>query len=159
MLVADHPSVVAQVRDALDGQGHELEIVRTPQRAVAQVEAGNVYDVIVGDNDTHPTGGLALAREIKALWQLGQQDVPPVVLLIARPQDTWLANWAQADAHVLKPADPFDLLETLEAVAAGQPVPALPGVGGEPTPSLLDPEPKVRLAPGGSPAQPLEAGG
>lgn len=148
LMVADHSSVAAQVRTAVDGwDGTTVFQVSKPYRALALIDSGEHYDVVVADNDTHPTGGLALCREVKARGQMGA-EVPPVVLLLARTQDIWLANWAQADAYVLKPADPFDLRETLEAVAAGEPVPALPGVGGEPTPSLLDPRPEAELAAG-----------
>lgn len=146
LLVADHSSVAAQVRTAVDGTaGADVFQVSMPYRALALLDEGERYDVVVADNDTHPTGGLALCREVKARGQMGR-DMPPVLLLLARPQDKWLANWAQADAYVLKPADPFDLREALEAIVAGQPVPALPGVGGEPKPSLLDPGPSRELA-------------
>lgn len=146
LLVADHPSVAEQVRAAVVGLDDATSVfqVSTPQRALALLDEGETYDIVVGDNDTHPTGGLALAREVKARGQMGR-EMPPVVLLIARPQDRWLVNWSQADAYVLKPADPFDLLETLQAVVAGEAVPALPGIGGEPKPSLLDPAPTAEL--------------
>ncbi len=150
--VADHRSVAEQVRLAVDGwEDAEILHVSMPRRALAILDEGEVdgtpvaFDVVVADNDTHPTGGLALCREVKARHQMGR-DVPPVVLLLARPQDTWLANWAQADAHVQKPADPFDLREVLASVVAGEEVPALPGVGSDPTPSLLDPAPSRELA-------------
>ena len=148
LLVADHPSVVSQVRTAVLGiEGAAITLVSMPQRALALLDEGQHFDVVVGDNDTHPTGGLALTCEIKARGQMGQ-DMPPVVLLLAREQDRWLANWVQADAHVLKPADPFDLAEALQAVAAGRPVPALPGIGSDPKPSLLDPTPTQELEAG-----------
>ena len=146
LMAADHASVAAQVRTAVEGwDASTVFQVSTPQRAIALLDEGESYDVVVADNDTHPTGGLALAREVKARGQMGK-DMPPVVLLIARAQDKWLANWSQADAYVQKPADPFDLRETLQAVVAGDPIPALPGVGGEPKPSLLDPAPERELA-------------
>ncbi|MGI9017811.1 MAG: hypothetical protein ACR2HR_12025 [Euzebya sp.] len=146
LMVADHSSVAAQVKTAVLGwDDSSVFHVSTPARALALLDEGQSYDVVVGDNDTHPTGGLALCREVKARGQMGA-SMPPVVLLIARPQDRWLANWAQADAHVEKPADPFDLRETLVAVVAGQPIPTLPGIGGEPKPSLLDPRPEHELA-------------
>lgn len=146
LLVADHTSVVAQVTDAVSGWD-DVDVVHVsmPYRALALLDEGAVVDVVVADNDTHPTGGLSLCREVKARGQMGR-DMPPVVLLIARDQDRWLANWAQADAVVLKPADPFDLGEVLRAVAAGQPVPALPGITADPTPSLLDRAPGREIA-------------
>ena len=148
LLVTDHSSVLEQVRIAVDGwDDTEIFHVSTPQRALAILDEGASYDIVVGDNDTHPTGGLALCREVKARSQMGH-EMPPVVLLIARSQDRWLANWAQADAHVQKPADPFDLRETLQSVATGVEVRALPGIGADPKPSLLDPAPSRELAGG-----------
>jgi len=138
LLVNDNQRISLAVSTALIGDPEaDVFEVRTPQRAVALLDDGEHVDVVVGDADTAPTGGFYLAREIKARVQMGR-DMPPVVLLIAREQDRFLSNWAQADAYVIKPVDAFDLRKVLEAVVAGDELPALPGVGGEPTPSLLD---------------------
>lgn len=139
LLVSAEPTVTAQVTTALTGRADlDLTLVATPQRALQQLDDEAPFDIIVADNDTHPTGGYFLAREVASRRQMGR-EVPPVVLLIARTQDAWLSDWAQADAWVCKPADPFDLAEVVDTLAAGGPVPALPGVGGDPKPSVLDP--------------------
>lgn len=165
LLVSGNPRVNQQVKTALVGRD-DVEIVEVgaPERAVQLIDGATPpgvddeaelrrlagpYDIVVGDNDTHPTGGLYLAREIKARGQMGR-DMPPVVLLLAREQDVWLSNWSQADAYVLKPVDPFDLAEVLDALVAGAPVPQLPRIGGDPTPSLLD-------VPGGTEAEGIGA--
>lgn len=128
LLVSGGPSLTRQVTSALPPAADVLE-VRTPQRGLAVLDEGeHTFDVILGDADTHPTGGFYLAREVRAR-QTDGREVPPIVLLIARPQDEYLCRWAQADAWVVKPIDPFDLAEVLDAVAAGAKVPALPGVG------------------------------
>jgi CheY-like chemotaxis protein len=139
LLVSGDPRVTAQVTAALVGRGDlALTEVARPERALQQVDDAGPFDIVVADNDTHPTGGYHLARELGARRQAGR-TVPPVVLLIARQQDDWLADWAQADAWVLKPPDPFDLAEVVDTLVAGRRVPELPGVGGDPKPSLLDP--------------------
>lgn len=157
LLVTTNPRVSTSVTTALLGDPDtDVFEVRTPERGVALIDEGERYDVVVGDADTAPSGGFFLAREIKARGQMGR-DMPPVVLLLAREQDIFLSNWSQADAYVLKPADPFDLREVLTRVVAGEPLPALPGVGGDPTPSLLDipgedDEAELNPAAGGLPA-------
>lgn len=144
LVVNQDPRVSLAITTALVGDGEvELLEVRTPQRALQQLDDVGGFDLVVADADTAPTGGFALAREVKAREQMGQ-DVPPVVLLIARPQDRFLAKWCKADAFVVKPADPFDLHEVLLAVAAGEAVPDLPGVGS------TDDVPEVLTDPGGS---------
>jgi DNA-binding response OmpR family regulator len=128
LLVSGGPSLTRQVTAALPPEADVLE-VRTPQRGLAVLDEGeHAFDVVLGDADTHPTGGFYLAREVRAR-QTDGRDVPPVVLMIARPQDEYLCRWAQADAWIVKPIDPFDLAEVLDAVASGAKVPALPGVG------------------------------
>lgn len=128
LLVSGGPSLTRQVTSALPADADVLE-VRTPKRGLAVIDEGeHTFDVVLGDADTHPAGGFYLTREIRARQTAGQQ-VAPVVLLIARPQDQYLCRWVQADAWVVKPVDPFDLAEVLEAVVRGDDVPALPGVG------------------------------
>lgn len=137
LLVSNHPRLTAQVATALPGPPDvDLVEVPTPARALALLDSGESFDVVVADNDTWPTGGFALSREVKARLRMGAK-MPPVLLLLAREQDRWLSNWSQADAYIVKPPDPFDLAETVEALASGRGLPALPGVGGDPVP-LLD---------------------
>lgn len=139
LLVSSHEHVTAQVMTALLGATDaEIVEVRTPQRALALLDEGGFYDVVVADNDTWPTGGFALSREVKARLHMGE-DMPPVLLLLAREQDRWLSNWSGADAYVLKPPDPFDLAETVQALVDERPLPALPGVGGNPVPLMGSP--------------------
>jgi CheY-like chemotaxis protein len=138
LLVSRNGRVNSQVKTALIGRSDiEFLEVSTPQRALQQLDDVGGFDIVVADNDMHPTGGLFLAREVKARGQMGIA-MPPIILLLAREQDVWLSNWSQADAYVLKPVNPFDFAEVFDAVVAGEEVPALPGVGGDPTPSLLD---------------------
>jgi CheY-like chemotaxis protein len=138
LLVSRNGRVNSQVKTALIGRSDiEFLEVSTPQRALQQLDDVGGFDIVVADNDMHPTGGLFLAREVKARGQMGIA-MPPIILLLAREQDVWLSNWSQADAYVLKPVNPFDFAEVFDAVVAGEEIPALPGVGGDPTPSLLD---------------------
>jgi DNA-binding response OmpR family regulator len=137
LLVSGGPALTRHVTAALPMDAEVLE-VRTPHRALAVLDSGENFDVILADGDTHPAGGFSLTRDVKARLTDGR-DMPPVVLLIARPQDQYLARWAQADAWVVKPVDPFDLAEVIEAVQRGNDMPALPGVGALGRPAQLGP--------------------
>lgn len=131
LAVTPRADVLEDVRTALlgDDEDSAVEVVAAPRAALQWLddEPGR-FDVVVADADTTPTGGFALARDMKARAHLAT-PMPPVVLLIARLQDRWLAEWAEADAWSLKPVDPFDLAEVLAAVVDGERQPALPGVG------------------------------
>lgn len=129
LVVTQSPRVSLSLSTALVGEEDvELLEVRTPQRALQQLDDVGGFDLVLADADTAPTGGFALAREMKARVRM-DQDVPPVVLLIARDQDKFLAKWSEADAFIIKPADPFNLHTVIRAVVEGEEVPPLPGVG------------------------------
>jgi DNA-binding response OmpR family regulator len=70
------------------------------------VDKGGV-DLVVLDGEAWPTGGLGLARQMKD--ELA--DAPPTLVLIARPDDQWLATWSMADAVLPLPIDPPALTE------------------------------------------------
>jgi DNA-binding response OmpR family regulator len=129
LLVSTNPRVTVQVKTALLGRDNlQVTEVRTPQRALQQLDDVGGFDVVVADADTAPTGGFYLAREMKAREEMGTEQ-PPLVLLIAREADRFLAKWSRADAFVIKPVDPFHMAAVLDALVAGDDVPTLPGVG------------------------------
>lgn len=129
LVVNQNQHLSLAITSALVGE-EEVEVleVRTPQRALALLDGGSTYDLVLADNDTAPTGGFALARETKARGRMGRA-VPPVILLIARSQDRYLARWSEADAYMIKPVDPFDLHDVILAVLRGEDLPDLPRVG------------------------------
>lgn len=72
----------------------------TLAEVLAAVDAGGV-DVAVLDGEAWPSGGLGIAKQLKDELQ----DAPHTVVLVARPDDAWLATWSQADAVLTLPLD------------------------------------------------------
>ncbi|NLU67697.1 hypothetical protein [Streptomyces sp. HNM0574] len=66
-------------------------------------------DVCVLDGETAPAGGMGVCRQIKDEIF----NCPPVLLLIGRPTDSWLATWSRAEAAVPHPIDPAALADQL----------------------------------------------
>ncbi|MCA6094405.1 hypothetical protein AB0K89_21275 [Streptomyces cinnamoneus] len=84
-----------------------LECATLP--AVLRTLAEHRVDVCVLDGETAPAGGMGVCRQLK-------DEVfrcPPVLLLIGRPQDAWLATWSRADAAVTHPLDPVAFADAL----------------------------------------------
>ena len=71
------------------------------------------YDLVIADETTEPFGAFGLARELKIL-----PYPPAVIVLLERPQDTWLAKWSGADRWLTQPIDPFELNRTARALLA-----------------------------------------
>lgn len=50
---------------------------------------------------------------------------PPILVVIARAQDAWLASWSQADATATMPPDPFGFPETVAGLLRQRLAPVL----------------------------------
>ncbi|QIP86880.1 hypothetical protein GLX30_25860 [Streptomyces sp. Tu 2975] len=87
-----------------------VECATLPAVLKALDEGG--IDVCVLDGETVPAGGMGVCRQIKDEIF----DCPPVLLLIGRPQDAWLATWSRAEAAVTLPVDPVEFAASLAAL-------------------------------------------
>ena len=114
LVYSDHPETRAAVRGAVGtSRGADLPPVTwveaaTPPAALDAVAAGGL-DLLVLDGEAGKAGGMGLARQIRDELY----DCPPILLLIARPQDAWLASWSEAERVVPQPIDPFTFAETV----------------------------------------------
>jgi len=87
-----------------------LECATLPA-VLAALDAGGI-DVCVLDGETAPIGGMGVCRQIKdEIFHC-----PPVLLLIGRPQDAWLATWSRAEAAVTLPVDPVECADARAAL-------------------------------------------
>ncbi|WP_037647900.1 hypothetical protein [Streptomyces flavidovirens] len=87
-----------------------LECATLPAVLTALNEGG--VDVCVLDGEAAPAGGMGVCRQIKD----EVFNCPPVLLLIGRPQDSWLATWSRAESAVTLPVDPVEFADALAAL-------------------------------------------
>ena len=80
----------------------------TEKAVIAAFDAGAI-EVAILDGEAVPAGGMGIARQVKDEIY----ECPPVLLLIGRAQDSWLAAWSRADAVVAHPLDPFVLAKAV----------------------------------------------
>lgn len=91
-------------RPAVDVPKVDFLEVATHPAAIKALEAGGI-DLAILDGEAAPSGGMAVARQAREeIYQ-----APPILLLVGRPQDAWLATWSRADAVVSHPIDPLAL--------------------------------------------------
>ncbi|WLW55682.1 hypothetical protein [Streptomyces sp. YU58] len=83
----------------------------TPAAVLSELDKGGV-DVCVLDGEAVPMGGMGMCRQIKD----EVFNCPPVLLLIGRPQDAWLATWSRAEAAVTLPVDPVEFAAALASL-------------------------------------------
>ncbi|WP_395726910.1 DNA-binding response regulator [Nakamurella sp.] len=68
---------------------------------------GREADVLILDGEAQPTGGIGVSRQI----HLEAEVVPPVILVVRRADDRWLATWGGADEILVHPLDPVTAAE------------------------------------------------
>ena len=98
-------------RPAPDVPEAEVIDVATEPMLFRLLDAGGV-DVMILDGEAQPAGGMGICRQAKDEIF----NCPPVLLIIGRPDDGWLATWSRADAVVSHPIDPVDLARELAAL-------------------------------------------
>jgi len=78
--------------------------VATPAALISAMDAGGI-DLAILDGEAVPAGGMGMSRQLK-------DEVlrcPPILLLVGRADDAWLAAWSRADGAVPHPVDPMRL--------------------------------------------------
>jgi CheY-like chemotaxis protein len=110
LVYSDDAATRAEVLRALGPRPHpdlprvEYVEVATEPMVIGHMDTGTI-DLAVLDGEAAPAGGLGIARQLKdEIFQC-----PPLLVLIGRPQDAWLATWSRADAAVPHPLDPLQL--------------------------------------------------
>jgi DNA-binding response OmpR family regulator len=98
-------------RPAMDVPEATIIEVATEPALFRLLDAGGV-DVMVLDGEAQPAGGMGVCRQAKDEIY----NCPPVLLVIARADDRWLATWSRAEAVVSHPIDPVALARELAAL-------------------------------------------
>ncbi|MFC7309068.1 hypothetical protein ACFQVC_33295 [Streptomyces monticola] len=98
-------------RPAADVPQVEFIECATSAAVLKELDRGGI-DVCVLDGEAVPAGGMGVCRQLKdEIFQ-----APPVLLLIGRPQDAWLATWSRAEAAVTLPVEPVEFADALAAL-------------------------------------------
>lgn len=83
----------------------EVSEVATQGALLRTLDAGTQYTLMIFDGNAQPSGGFGMAYQVKDEYV----NCPPVLLLVSREADAWLATWARAEAVAPFPIDPVTL--------------------------------------------------
>lgn len=119
LIVADEPSVLAEVRSALeDGETTIREVRYGP--AVRDAVDEHEPDLVVSDLQVGNMGGIAICMDLRLEESGGRLPHVPVLLLMDRRADVFMARRADVEGWVLKPLDPIRLRRAARALMAGE---------------------------------------
>lgn len=87
----------------------------------AQLLRSDTFDVLVIDGDMQPKGGFSWLYELRELARMHGTQRPPAIVMTARPQDDFLADWSGAEVVVPKPVDGFDVADAVTRLGTAAP--------------------------------------
>ena len=121
LVATDADAVYAEVEAALADESTILTRVRSGQ-AVAGAVGESTPDLVVLDMQIGNMGGIATCLHLHHEAGAGRLPEVPVLMLLDRDVDEFLARRSGADGWVVKPLDAFSLRRAATAILAAEPV-------------------------------------
>jgi DNA-binding response OmpR family regulator len=118
LLVSDARTVIEDLRAVVDDGANEVEELTEPT-AVRSAVAADPPDLVIADSQVQSMGGFAICLDLKLEESGGRLPAIPVLVLLDRRPDVFLARRAAADGFVVKPLDPIRLRSAVNALLAG----------------------------------------
>jgi DNA-binding response OmpR family regulator len=119
LAASDADWVRDHVRAALVGPGFEVIEVESG-RDVRRVVAEREPDLVIVDLQIGNMGGMAVALDLRLEESGGRLPHVPILLLLDREADRFLARRSTADAMLVKPIDAGTLRRTVKALLAAE---------------------------------------
>lgn len=113
-MVADEAWVVNDVRSALADSRYSITHTDEP-RGLADQLATTPADVVLVDMQIGSMGGMAVTRSIRETSR-GGRAAPPVILMLDRDADAFLAGRSGAATWIRKPFGSSDLRRAIDGV-------------------------------------------
>ena len=118
VIASDAPWVRAEIRGNLETPGTQIVEVDRGSDVVALVRDGRP-DLVILDLQIGNMGAGAICRDLRAEQESGRLPHVPIVILLDRTADVFLARRADADAWLPKPLSPRALSKTVDLLLAG----------------------------------------
>lgn len=112
--VEDHPVVADAVKETLEGEGWKVETCGDGAAALAKLESGERFDVLIFDNKLPDTNGVELIKRASAMAH--RQQTP--IIMLSADEVEMEARRAGANAFLRKPGDVSLITETVARLLA-----------------------------------------
>ena len=118
LVYSDNSLVRAAIKRAITpSPSPDIPPIAVKEFATADALRGYFEDkgragLLIVDGEASPEGGLGLARSLKdEIYQ-----APPIIGIIAREADRWLATWARVEGILFHPIEPRALANEVAAL-------------------------------------------
>ncbi len=118
LLVADAPTVVEELAAVVDDGERQISVARTGE-TVRAMAAASQPDLVITDSQVQNMGGFAIALDLAHEESGGRLGHVPVLVLLDRRADVFLARRTGVEGYLVKPLDPVRLRRAVQALLTG----------------------------------------
>jgi DNA-binding response OmpR family regulator len=118
LVASDAPSVRAEVAATAQSPDIAVEQARSGPEVIEAV-AESLPDLVVVDLQMGNMGGMAVCLELRLEASYGKLDHVPVLMLLDRRPDVFLARRSGAEGWLIKPLDPIRLRRAVTTLLEG----------------------------------------
>lgn len=119
IVASDAPWILADVSAVLSGPDDVVRTVHAGEEVLPEVRDRRP-DLVVLDLQIGNMGAMATCMDLRLEESGGRAPHVPVLFLLDRRADVFLARRAEADGWVIKPTDPIRLRRAIRAILAGE---------------------------------------
>ena len=119
LIVSDSRAVREEVRAVLPSPEFTVREVTQGAMVLPSVEA-EPPDLVISDMQVGAMGGMAVSLELRHEGGAERIDDVPILLLLDRRADVFLAKRSEADGWLVKPLDPVRVRKAVRALLAGE---------------------------------------
>jgi len=118
LIVSDSESVLSELRSALEDDDTDLREVMVGEAVRSEVQQ-DPPDLVITDLQVGNMGGMAICLDLHLEESGGRIPHVPVVILLDRRADVFLARRSAAEGWLVKPLDPIRIRRAARVVLDG----------------------------------------
>ncbi len=118
LVAADDPRVFEEIRSVVEDSSTSLRWVRRGED-VRESMNYRPADLVIADMQIDTMGGIAVAFDLELEADAGRLESRPVLLLLDRRADVFMARRSGIKGWLVKPIDPLRLRRATAALLAG----------------------------------------
>jgi DNA-binding response OmpR family regulator len=118
VIAADSRAIFDEIRSVVDEPGTTIRWIRRGEDVREEINH-RPADLVIADMQIDTMGGIAVALDMQLESDAGRLDPCPVLLVLDRRPDVFMARRSGAAGWILKPLDPLRLRRAVAALLAG----------------------------------------
>lgn len=118
VIAADSQAIFDEIRSVVEDPDTRVRWVRRGEDVREEVNH-RPADLVIADMQIGTMGGIAVALDLQLESDAGRLDACPVLLILDRRPDVFMARRSGAQGWIVKPLDPLRLRTAVSTLLAG----------------------------------------